>query len=926
MDAKQELLRAIDVVEFWRSAFPEWSPGELVRCPKHAEEHPSLSLDESGKFHCFGCGWRGTSVLGYATDQHYGGDFRAALHDLHAKHVHPLVVSSDIRKWYTRLHEDQVLSGKLSVVRGWTRDTQKRFRLGWDEKQSRTTIPIYDIGGRCLDVRLHDSLGLDSSPRRKPILARSGARNGYWFPILKDYKPFSNGEIWVLEGEPDTILAVQEGLSAVTCSGGASALAALPHGRLRIFEGKDVILCLDADDAGRVAAKELAERLAAVELRSLKIIEVPEGKDLTEYLIRHSGSIVRLRQLANRTPALFKSLSGPVETLLLDQTGEAKYAGQYVKSDVIVSGKHQSPYLLPSRIEFACDPGPGGSYCAKCPCANRPDGKAEHFIQFDDPLILDWLYTKPGRYERLLQKVFGVSRCRMNPEVKEWQNIERIRLIPALTNRNSEGHYVTREGFYVGHGIEANQHYQILGKPLVHPKTQEAVLLVREAKGTLSSLDRFELAKSEIQELQQVFSGKPREIIREVERFLSSNVTKIYGRPDLHLAVDLTYHSPLSFSFNGVELRKGSIELLLIGDTRCGKGQVAESLVDYYDLGSVVSGENASLMGLLGGAQKISDVFALSWGAIPLNHGRLVIVDEFTGLDKSILGRLSRVRSEGLAEINKGGLHSRTDANARIIWIANPRKGREIADSGSGVQAILELVETQEDIARFDLALVVSKGEVSIERINRFRSNEYKSQLNRAILRKVVLWIWSRKSDQIVFSDEATRFLLEQTLELSQKYSSAIPLLQGENARFKLAKTAAAVAARCFSTKDGQTLNVDIEHAKAAVGVLQYFYDKPIMGYNIYSQTKRSKEELVAVEKLDRFFKLFKSGMRQELIETLLEVTEFDERDLSAWINVTPNIASNHLATMVRCHAIKRSRGRLFRKRPAFVTYLRRKL
>ena len=59
--------------------------------------------------------------------------------------------------------------------------------------------------------------------------------------------------------------------------------------------------------------------------------------------------------------------------------------------------------------------------------------------------------------------------------------------------------------------------------------------------------------------------------LTEIYKDLTNNVTGIVDRQSLHLAYDLVYHSVLSFNFDGVLLKKGWVECLAVGDTKCGK-------------------------------------------------------------------------------------------------------------------------------------------------------------------------------------------------------------------------------------------------------------------------------------------------------------------------------------------------------------------
>jgi len=931
-DPKQELLKAIEVVEFVREhTHPDWNGDEQQKlaCPLAHKRHetgddstPSLAINPvSGAFYCYGCGWKGTSILAYYTDVACDGNFRKALAILFSKYVRPLASASYIKEAHKNLLSKSTLQQRIAAMRGWSMDTIRKLHIGWDSHDKRTVIPIYNLSGLPIDLRWHDTLNRAPLVDGKRLSCKGNgqSRTGDFFPVNPRTNPFQAGECWLVEGEPDAILAYQDGLNCVTVTGGAGAWKAVDFERLKVFKDKDILICLDNDKAGQDAAQVLAERLGAVGVASLKNIIIPQGKDVSDFFLRHGGSAQQLRQYAGQTEYLIKPKKKLMQIVPLSDTGKADLIGKPIKSQILLNGKHHSPQAVPARMNLHCNT---TEYCDSCPCKHT--GKHEYFVQKDDPDILNWLYSR-NYGDTAKEEMHLPKKCKVQADVTEWQNMEAITMIPALTTskESDEGNYTTRQGYYLGHGIEANQTYEITAIPTVHPRTKESVLLVDKATGTHDSVTQFRLTPEEVDHLKKVFSDDPKKIVRDICHMLALNHTHIYQRWDLHCAVDLTFHSPRDFMFGGVGLPKGCLEILLFGDTRCGKGQVAEGLVRYYDLGEVVSGENASFMGLCGGAAKSGDNFQLTWGAIPLNHGRLVVIDEFSGLAADVLGRLSRVRSEGIAEINKGGINTKTNAKCRLIWIANPSKGREIASFANGVSAIMDLVGANEDVARFDLAVVVQKGEVDVHEINKLHTTRVESKYHREDLRKVVLWAWSRESDHVIFTREATAHIMQSAIQLSEMYSDSIPLIQGENARFKLAKIAAALAARCFSTEDGMFLKVTERHAELAVSLIQHFYGKPSMGYRQFSDVETGARTLTDVHELDNFIYHWPKETRRLIVDGLLSVEKFSVRELQDWCDTDAQIAKKHIGLFVRCQAIKQQTHGLYVKKPAFIIYLK---
>lgn len=924
---KQQILEAIRPHEFYSEQFPDWNGQSLVQCPFHQDVNNSLSVNaDTGAYFCHGCGRKGTSVIGFHTDANCSGDFREALRSLFSRYVSPLFSEKVIMRYHERLLESDKLLTALMAVRGWTTPTAVKLRLGWSWSAKRVVIPIYNLRDFAIDVRLHDSLYRAplKGGKRRGMLARREIPNGSWFPISGNRNPFAvvQREIWCVEGEPDAITLVQHGFNVVTLTGGARSWEKLSSSQLKQFEGKDVLFCRHDDEAGKKCSEVFSTLVASVDITSLRVFTPPRAKDLNDYFAKSYGTPADLRAHAYNSAYVLPPRKAPVGWMPLAATSKPEFFGSWLQTDVLVNGKHHSPLAIPKVVVFSCVT---SAFCSSCPC--QETGSARYSITRDDPKMVLWLKESRHRYESIIKNELRIPKeCKLSLRVDEYQNLESCTVIPALSNSSSiDNSYVTRQAYSLT-DIEANQQYKITAKPLHDPSTKESVLLIEKIEGTKDNIKSFRLEQEEVTQLCSIFTDPPLKTISDICEMLADNHTKIYGRPDLHTAVELVYHSPRDLVFGGTRLPKGSLEALIFGDTRCGKGQVAEGLVKFYDLGVVISGENASFAGLCGGLTKVNDSFFLSWGAIPLNHGRLVVIDEFSGLQEDILGRLSRVRSEGVAELTKVGVQSRTNANARLLWIANPRKGRDVGSFSSGVQAILDLVRTNEDVARFDFACVVAKGEVDIDQINVRKATSRDSRYTRDVLRKVLMWTWSLEASQICFTPRAEKSILTASMLMAQRYSSTIPLVQGENIRFKLAKTSAAIAARCFSvgSEDGSQLLVQQKHAEAAVHLMQLFYDKPSMGYLTYSQLEQTGKTIRNKKKLRVFFESFPDAERMILVNGLLQMDEFTVSEMQDWCNTDVHIAKKHLSMLVHSRAVRQKGSRIYAKQPAFTTLLRR--
>jgi hypothetical protein len=403
----------------------------------------------------------------------------------------------------------------------------------------------------------------------------------------------------------------------------------------------------------------------------------------------------------------------------------------------------------------------------------------------------------------------------------------------------------------------------------------------------------------------------------------SRHITKIKERPDLHIAIDLVFHSVPSFYFNNEYIHRGMLDALIIGDTRCGKGYVTERLSKFYGVGEVASGENCTFAGLVGGLQQVGKQWIVTWGLIPLNNERLVIIDEASALSEEEFGHMSRVRSEGVAEISKI-VKEQTQANTRLVWLSNPRSGRPLRSYNTGVEAIKELIRNNEDISRFDFALTVATDEVSSEVINTLQEVEDlddKGRFPNHLCRQLIIWAWSRSPDQIVFRKRAVNEVLKESIAFGKRYSSEIPLVQGENIRVKIAKIAAAVAARTFSTdKSGERIIVAPHHVKFATSFLRMIYGKSSMGYDLFSKTSAAASVIVDKREVKKTLRTI-SQNPSVLISGLLEMHHITKQNLTDFLG-DPTLAQILITKLIGLRCLVQE-GNAYIKNPRFTTLLK---
>lgn len=603
----------------------------------------------------------------------------------------------------------------------------------------------------------------------------------------------------------------------------------------------------------------------------------------------------------------------------LHLASEAKFYKKKVLIDAIAFGKALLPYYVPKEVSITCNV---KHKCRKTCCLKELETLS---VSTTSANFVKLIGVSDTHNKAVIKEMFSIPyECSVSINVKEVYTVEEVFLSPVvdILKQDRASSSTHRLGYYIGHGLETNVPYELECTNVSEPQHNKVVHIISKAEKLKTSIDSFTLSE-EAHEKFKIFNPVAKtpesvfEKLSEIYDIYASNVTKIYNRLDLHMAIDLVFHSPLSFYFGNEYVHKGWGDVMIIGDTRCGKGYVSEGLSKYYNVGEFVSGENLSFAGLIGGAQQLNSRWAITWGKIPLNDRQLVIVDEASEIDPKAFSRLSRVRSEGVAEIIK--IQSeRTTARTRLIFLANP-PGRTISTYSFGIQSIQDVVANPEDISRFDYVLIVANNEVMLEDINKKHSevnNPYAG-----LDRDLVLWCWSRKAKQVKFTTAAQQLILDLAIKLGKLYDQSIPLIQGENIRIKLAKIAAMIAARVYScSSNGDSLFIDTYHVEAAYAFINMIYKKSCSSYYFYSQIKKQSSSIEHKDKIDRYIASFEA--KYEIIDYFLNNNYITLTDLSEHINQPKEIVREIISTLLKYKCLQKKFS-FYVKNQSFVDWLK---
>ena len=901
-----------------------------VRCPFHLDDHADLTgckgriNPDNGAYKC--------NAAACGTTASHIGFIAAAL----KKNIHEVkkLISVTTGKAATlseglvlQMHRNLCQSAEMQAKlrkKGIEIADITKYQLGYNANNQRVTIPVY-TDGKLVNIRSY----LFGAAKGKKYLNEKGHGE---LRIYPDIIIPEQGDVYVTEGEFKAIVLRKYGFEAVSPTGGADNWNAEFNDR---FRDRHVVIVLDADDAGRRGAGYLASILHryARSVRNVFLSETlalgPGKNDVVNYFVDLKKSADDFRQLVIATD-VYEPPTAPVNDLLdetihdvsLAESSAARLHRKRIRAKVVVSAKDSTPYVVPKDCSIQCEA--DQPYCNLCHVSTNRGYKFT--VQADDPKILE-LVGKPTKIQHsALKSIAGIyPKCGVSKlHIETSYNLEELRLIPQIEVGHSTSEMVVRRVFAVGHGIETNTTYEIVARMCVDPDTQHATLVVYEYAKAQDDISSFVL-KHDLTLFQpsEWTTSAVEAKLADIYEDLSHNVTKIYDRPDLHFFVDLVFHSILYVPFQG-DNRKGWVDALCIGDSGQGKTECSSRLIKHYSAGERVDTKSSSVAGILGGLQETAGRWFTTWGTVPLNDRRLVVLEEIKGMPVEALAKLTDMRSSGVAEIVKIE-RSKTNARTRLLWISNPRSDRKLCTYNYGVDAVRELIGSLEDIRRFDMCIALASGAVSADIINctsadrQVIDHAYTAELSHHL----VMWSWSRKETNVRLLPEAERVLLEAATRMGRTYSSSCPIVEPSDQRLKLLRLSAACAARTFSTEDGETLCIRACHVEAVERFLNRIYSDKALGYAEYSAAQMSEsvitnpEEIEAAitKKLPNSCDSVRSMIDTDAItvQTIMDITEWMKED-AAWF----------IGLLVRKQALRPLRRGGYRKTPAFTELLKK--
>lgn len=808
---------------------------------KYKETHPSAHINTHEKlFHCKVCG------TGYSEAQFIRIIFGCSLMD--ARRLQRCFDTSETETvWQQETslsEEDKALAISYGISEEVLAQLQVASAPG---APGQLVFPLF-MYGHLVDVRTYCK---DATPK---VRGRIGSVSGTIMPFdLWQAAPVERPTL-ICAGEKDMAVARSHGFNAITILGGEGCLPKF----LSSFEGRDVIIVYDHDAAGIRGARRLAWVLHTVAAKvrvctGFHEVCKEEKEDITDFFTKYGKTRRDLVQYLNATPEYIPNPEdgeAPAPVMDLVTASKANNIGKLVRANIQVVSVSEATYMTPAGIiaekyQLCRDPRMFDTMAL---------GEVRDW-ELDDDNIADILHLMDNNFtedqiDNNIRDLLHIPRKERYVRVKSLgkHTIFKGAVTDMFETNSANSQPMEFTAYSVDEKLESGKKYMATFRLVPHPyKGQQLIMVITKLVQANDSVTNFHVTP-EIRQHLDVFRQMPGSALERLhemsERF--KGVLGYNGNNVLISVIDLAYHTPLMFHFGTFRNVRGYLDTLVVGESRIGKSSTAEAMRNMYGLGTFTSlaGNSATVSGLIGGSNKTATGYQTRAGVIPQNHRGLLIFEEFGKAPANLIGELTDIRSSNEVRIARVSGTISMPAMVRMITLSNVKhrdgNARPIAGYPNGIAVVTELVDSAEDVARYDLLVVLS--DKGAHHIDPFW--EPKTPFTQEQYRARIRWVWSRTPEQIQITREVGLYLMEQANALNRDFECHLKIF-GTEAWKKLSRLSIAIAGMLVSTDDGyENLIVEKEHVDAAVQLFRGIYDNPTFKLREYVLHERQYSQL----------------------------------------------------------------------------------
>lgn len=813
--------------------FPHRTESGLV----YKETRPSAHVNlDKGLFHCKVCdkGLSETSFISTLFDCSYETAIK----------ISKLFTTKEDRFTWDRdnkLTDDiKDLCLKLGISESVIEELQIKTETG-----NEIAFPVF-MYDKVVDVRSYRP-----NDRANKIKSRVGSTTGLIIPY----------DIWIqtpetkwtilCAGEKDMAVTRSHGFNAITLTGGEKALPKL----LSAFTNRKIAICYDNDEAGLSGAQTLAATLFPV-AKEVRIVtgfhEVCKGhgEDLTDFFTKYNGTKEQLQNYILAAPVFTQEQAKeeklkrkPLISLL--EASRPQYINRVVQSNVQVVATFEKAMPVPTTI-----------YAKKINATGEPRYNQmfigeERSWELSENNCQDVLKLIDNNFNENqirdnIREILGISKYERDIRIEKptKDTVYECNVTDLFEATTKDIATMEFTAYVLKKRLESGKKYLITYKLVPHPyKGQQLTMVILDVEEAQDSVSNFKIT-DEVKNNLDLFRNVNGNTVEE-KLYTLTEMAKAFigynGYNNLIQAIDLSFHTVLEFNFGAFKNVRGYLDTLIVAESRVGKSSTAEALQKLYGLGAFTSlaGNSATIPGIIGGSVKVNGNHQTRAGLIPMNHRGLVIFEELAKCNANLVKELTDIRSSNQVRIARVSGTLTLPALVRMITLTNVKssstKIKPINSYPNGIEILVGLIGSPEDIARYDLMLIL--GDLGNKVIDPFwePAQPFEPEAYQTRIR----WIWSRTVDQIIIDKDLGHYILNKCNELNKEYDSHIKIF-GTEAWKKVTRLAIAIAGYLVSTDSSyEKILVAKEHVDAAINYLISCYDNSTFKLKEYVAMER---------------------------------------------------------------------------------------
>lgn len=503
-------------------------------------------------------------------------------------------------------------------------------------------------------------------------------------------------------------------------------------------------------------------------------------------------------------------------------------AGKYIKTTASVATIEQNTLTVPSESRIICPM--DKPCCAQCKVPKIfPDQHIDWKLHRED--LLAGLVTQDFNayaINNTLCKPKACNECKLEHdvywngswwtasagEVNEGDGTEFYHVVSTERPSLSGDVGITGYAYHVGKsiGVFATQIEQ-LDKPMVNLEEihHDLISLTPWASKSHEAIDQY---------------------LDEMVHDYTHNVTKIYGRPEIHLGTLLVAHSALWYNIDGHKFR-GWLDACFFGETRQGKSETIKRIFEHLRLGNIFTCmDNFSRAGLtVGGAESGSRMRPGLW---PKNNRKMLFLDEFHNMtngpmEKNVMVHLQSARDEGKVSALKVYGDMKLPAAVRLITAGN-WSNRNRRHFQYFCQHLLSFYGVPEALSRLDFAWCVY-GPVKM------KPEDVEHKWTSEIARALILRAWAMEPHQVHLDPNAIKMAKQACIDWDPIYASEeLPLHTGVEKYHCIIRIAIAVANICYSHPSGKPRECEVREVHVAWAIAWILKCWANLQYDEFSQ------------------------------------------------------------------------------------------